>query len=103
MREKQTRNHSGSIFKRTIKRDGKTIVVFDARKRYKNRKGESKEKFRRCASSAEASAALVEFQNEINAELKVLTDESLIEFFVGVREKTINFTEFKAVIKTIQK
>jgi len=103
MTRKTTRNHSGSIFKRQLKRDGKTVLVFDARKRYKNRNGEDKEKFRRCASQSDAAAALIEFQNEIDRELNILTDESLIEFFVEIKTGKINFAEFKKFVETIQK
>ena len=102
MSRKTTRNSAGSIFKRRISRDGKSVLVWDARKRYKNRNGESKEMFKRCASQSEAAAALVEFQNEITRELKFMTDEALIDFFVRVREKTINFAEFKAVIESLR-
>ena len=48
MARKETRNFSGSVFKREIKKEGKLITVWDARKRYKNANGENKEKFRRC-------------------------------------------------------
>lgn len=96
-RTKETRSFSGSIFKRETVKDGKTIVVFDARKRYKTASGENKEKFKRCSSQKEANAALVNFQNEITFELKEtrFSEDDLIELFIGVRARKITFSEFK--------
>ncbi len=74
-RTKETRSFSGSIFRREIKKDGKSIVVWDARKRYKNAIGENKEKFKRCRSQKEANTALTNFQNEINDELSGIVEE----------------------------
>jgi len=102
MNRKTTRNHSGSIFKRQLKRDGKTVTVFDARKRYKNERGEGKEKFRRCASQADAAAALVEFQNEIDREMNALTEESLIDFFISIKTGKVSFGEFKKFVENIK-
>ena len=101
-REKQTRNHSGSIFKRQLKRGGKTVTVFDARKRYKDRNGEDREKSRRCASQQEAAAALVEFQNQIDREMNILNNESLIEFFVEIRTGKTTFAEFRNFVENIK-
>lgn len=103
MPRKETRNYSGSIFRREVKKDGKTITVFDARKRFTTLSGENKEKFKRCRSKSEAQTALINFQNEIDSELKTirLNDDELIDLFIGIREKRIEFSEFKKVIKAL--
>lgn len=67
-RTKDTRNPIGSIFRREIKKDGKKVIVYDARKRYRDPDGKQKEKFKRCRSMQEATTALANFQNEIAAE-----------------------------------
>ncbi len=104
-RRKETRNYSGSIFRREIKKDGKTVAVWDARKRYKNSIGANKEKFRRCRSQKEANAALINFENEIAFELKEnrFSDDELIEIFIAVREQKITFSEFKEKVLNIGK
>ncbi len=104
-RTKETRNSSGSIFKREVSKDGKTVVVFDARKRYTTANVENKEKFRRCRSQKEANAALINFSNEIAVELKEsrFNDDNLIELFIAVREQKINFAEFKEKVVNIEK
>lgn len=67
-RTKTTRNYSGSIFKRKINRNSKQLWVWDARKRYTDKAGKRREKFKRCFSQAEANVALINFQNEITDE-----------------------------------
>ncbi len=102
---KETRNYSGSIFRREVKKDGKTIAVFDARKRYKSISGENKEKFKRCRSQREAQTVLINFENEIAFELKEnrFNEDELIELFIGVREKRIEFSEFREKVLNIGK
>lgn len=68
-RTKTTRNSFGSIFPSKIKRNGKTITVYDARKRYHDAEGKPRQKFKRCLTHADAMLALANFQNEITAQL----------------------------------
>jgi hypothetical protein len=103
-RTKETRNFSGSIFKREVSKDGNSLTVFDARKRYKTADGENKEKFKRCRSQKEALAALINFENEIAFELKTnrLNEDELIEIFIKIREKKMEFSEFRNVFNSLQ-
>src|ERR1700709_2402651 len=96
-RTKETRNYSGSIFRREVSKDGMKITVFDARKRYRSASGENKEKFKRCRSQKEANAALINFENEIAFEMKNsrLSEDQLIELFIGVSERKNTFSEFR--------
>jgi hypothetical protein len=41
-RTKETRNFTGSIFKREIKKDSKLVNIWEAHKRNKNLEGENK-------------------------------------------------------------
>lgn len=76
-RTKTTRNPFGSIFPRKLKRDGRTIVVYDARKRYRDQEGKPAEKFRRCLSHGEAMVALGKFQDEIERERLETTKDAV--------------------------
>lgn len=67
-RTKTTRNAFGSVIPRKIKRAGKTVTVYDARKRYTDADGKPAEKFKRCSSDDEAMRALINFASEITAE-----------------------------------
>jgi integrase len=68
-RTKKTRNPFGSIIPRKLKRSGRSITVYDARKRYTNAAGLPDEKFKRCTSHGEALVALSNFQTAIDTEL----------------------------------
>jgi integrase len=103
-RTKETRNFSGSTFRREIKKEGKTIAVWDVRKRYKNAAGEQKEKFRRCYSAREASTALTNFQTDIEKELsehstkkRDATFFQLVEYFKKEYVKEAVFTNGRQV------
>lgn len=74
-RTKETRNPLGSIFTRTITKNGKKIKVYDARKRYvvdqtEDGKPIYKDRTKRCLSYADATTALLNFPVEIEEELK---------------------------------
>ena len=51
----------------------------------------------------EAEGFIAELKIEEKIEKTGLSDDELIELFIGVREKTVNFTDFKEIVKRFQR
>ncbi len=70
-RTKTTRNHQGSIFKKTITKNGRKITAFDVRKRYWDEAAQKyKDRNKRCYSFAEAQTALANMPGEIKEQFE---------------------------------
>jgi integrase len=79
------KNPIGQIFKQTIERRGKKVIVFDVRKRY-IQNGVTRSKTKRCYTKAEAIIALQNLPNAIGADkiITVRTDyffSELVEYY----------------------
>ena len=77
------RNSLGSILPRTVTRGGRTVTVFEARRRYTGHGGKKNEKSKRCLTRKEASMMLHRFQREIEMEL-VAPEVREVTFFEAV-------------------
>jgi integrase len=67
-KKKETRDRFGSVLRTQITRDGRKVLVFDARKRFTRADGTKGQKFKRCASETEARLALLNFNNELSSQ-----------------------------------
>ncbi len=74
-RTKTTGNPFGTILPKKITLNGRKVIVYDARKRYKDADGKPAQKFKRCYTMAEAQTALLNFPSEIAADLAEKTEE----------------------------
>lgn len=74
-RTQTDRNPFGAIIETWSVRDGKKRKAYDARKRYTDADGKPAQKFKRCWTRADASAALINFANEIKTELETAKTE----------------------------
>lgn len=89
-RKKETRNPLGSIFPKTVTKNGKKIKVWDVRKRYFDEDLQKwRDKTKRCYSHAEALAALASAKTDLETEKQKVEQEKqaehtffeLIEYF----------------------
>lgn len=75
------RNPLGSIIERRIKRGGKTVTVYEARKRVRGRDGKYRDKTKRCDTYAEAMVALHNISHRPSSEGSPKTFQDLTRYY----------------------
>lgn len=95
-REKETRSYNGSVFKRTVRKEGRKTTVWDVRKRYFDPSTEKyRDKTQRCYSAAEAQIALTNLTTEAESVREPVRQRlsDLITYFRAEYVKPAVFTD----------